>query len=82
MFCNHLDAQQQERTQEVYEAIKGAEMAHAKDGMPQWKHCRHAFSTWRAFNYHMLRIPVCNLPAKQGTARDPLAIDGGPRGFT
>ena len=44
-FCTHLtEQQQQEREVEVREAIKGAEMAHALDGMPKCKHCLHAFS--------------------------------------
>ena len=28
-------------------------MAHALDGMPQCRHCRHKFSTWHAFHYHV-----------------------------
>ncbi|CAE6930547.1 unnamed protein product, partial [Symbiodinium sp. CCMP2456] len=54
MYCNHLDAEQQvQRDQEVKASIQGAEMSHAKDGMPQCKHCLHQFSTWHAFNYHV-----------------------------
>ncbi|CAE7632215.1 unnamed protein product, partial [Symbiodinium sp. CCMP2456] len=54
VFCHHLsEVQQQQRQSAAQEAIKGAEMAHAKDGMPQCKHCLHAFSTWHAFNYHV-----------------------------
>ncbi|CAE6973150.1 Pol [Symbiodinium sp. CCMP2592] len=54
VFLTHLSQQQQQdRTEEVKESIKGAEMAHALDGMPKCKHCLHAFSTWHAFHYHI-----------------------------
>ncbi|CAE7840736.1 Pol [Symbiodinium sp. CCMP2592] len=54
VFLTHLSQQQQlDRSAEVKESIKGAEMAHALDGMPKCKHCLHAFSTWHAFHYHI-----------------------------
>ena len=54
IFCSHLtEAQQQQKTVQAKVNIKQAEMAHALDGMPQCRHCRHAFSTWHAFHYHV-----------------------------
>ena len=54
MYRHHFsEDQQQQRDAQVKTSIKGAEMAHALDGMPQCKHCKHAFSTWHAFHYHV-----------------------------
>ena len=53
-FRLHMDEQQQTaRIQTVKSARMQTAMEHAKDGMPQCRHCLHEFTTWHAFQYHV-----------------------------
>ncbi|CAE7827460.1 unnamed protein product [Symbiodinium sp. CCMP2456] len=54
MFRMHLDQQSKtERVDEVKQARNIPSMEHAKDGLPQCRHCLHSFTTWHAFFYHV-----------------------------
>ncbi|CAE6942520.1 unnamed protein product [Symbiodinium sp. CCMP2592] len=54
MYLNHFDHEQkQKRDAEVHAALMHSNMEHSVDGMPTCKHCKHQFSTWHAFNYHI-----------------------------
>ncbi|CAE7225147.1 Pol [Symbiodinium sp. CCMP2592] len=54
MFKSHFDQQQREdRTEEVRELRNKPSMVHSLDGMPQCRHCKHAFGTWHEFFYHV-----------------------------
>ena len=53
-FRQHMTReQQQQRQEEPKRMIQPYVMEHSKNGMPQCRHCDNAFSTWRAFYYHV-----------------------------
>ena len=53
-FRQHMTReQQQQRQEEPKRMIQPYVMEHSKNGMPQCRHCDHAFSTWHAFYYHV-----------------------------
>ena len=53
-YVHHLDEdQQQERDVQSSEARKESVREHAEAGMPKCRHCRHEFTTWHAFFYHI-----------------------------
>ncbi|CAE6926016.1 unnamed protein product [Symbiodinium sp. CCMP2456] len=54
VFRMHLDQQSKtERVEVVKQARNIPSMEHAKDGLPQCRHCLHSFTTWHAFFYHV-----------------------------
>ena len=53
-FRQHMTREQQQQRQEEPKCmIQPYVMEHSKNGMPQCRHCDHAFSTWHAFYYHV-----------------------------
>ena len=53
VYRMHLDHQlRTERSAEVKQARNIPSMEHARDGLPQCRHCLHSFTTWHAFFYH------------------------------
>ncbi|CAE7746398.1 unnamed protein product [Symbiodinium microadriaticum] len=54
VFNHHMTEEQQtERRQDTNRQLRDEIMEHARDGVPECRHCGHKFTTWHAFYYHI-----------------------------